>query len=612
MIAAELLTRLGFQVDQTGINKGKSALQEFKSFALRLGIGTALALIGKTAVATAAELESMQAQFEVMLGSAEKAAGLMKTLRDYAAATSFETGDVTNATMTMMQFGMSQEDAVANMKRLGDVAGSNKERFKSLSLALAQVNAAGRLQGQDLLQLVNAGWNPLKAISEKTGRSMAQLKKDMEKGKISYEMVEQALTSVTSKGGMFYNNQLKQSKTLIGLWSTMVDNLKLKLAEMANAVMPLMKSIIDFIGQIDFSPLVTGFRWLSAAIIYVAQVMWASGLQVAWVMLKDAFVAFLGALGQFLGGDAQNFGSTLQMLAVGLARVVVFLAMVTTGIMQVVTWTLKWLPELKTLLGIFTVLLPIMLALWGPGMAARIGLFTWAVKLAGFAELFFARAALAGGAAVGYKVTMLGTLKAALFGVTNMLARARLGMAAFAATTAGTMAIAFAAIAAVGFAVYSVWKAVQEKREFEQGQANEEKKAAITDQILENTKEWRKARDRGDRATMELMEQRIRERRHAYHALSGEAEKQDALEGMPSFEAMIQAGDNQAQIQMQKIVDQGNKTTNINNKTDVVINAPVGESGKTGLGAGDLAKLAEQTFRSSFSIELRRVLAAGV
>jgi tape measure domain-containing protein len=59
----------------------------------------------------------------------------------------------------------------------------NKEWFNAMSLAFAQMYTTGKLQGQDLLQMINAGFNPLIAISEKTGKSVKQLKEEMSKGK---------------------------------------------------------------------------------------------------------------------------------------------------------------------------------------------------------------------------------------------------------------------------------------------------------------------------------------------------------------------------------------------------------------------------------------------
>ena len=92
----------------------------------------------------------------------------------------------------------------------------NAERFNSLALAFAQMSATGRLMGQELLQMVNAGFNPLKTMSETTGKSMETLKDEMSKGAISADMVAKAFEDATAKGGKFNGMLEKQSKGIKG------------------------------------------------------------------------------------------------------------------------------------------------------------------------------------------------------------------------------------------------------------------------------------------------------------------------------------------------------------------------------------------------------------
>ena len=84
------------------------------------------------------------------------------------------------------------------------------------------MTASGRLMGQDLLQMINAGFNPLSEISRKTGKSIGVLKEEMEKGKISAEMVTQAFYSATQAGGQFHGMTEKMGQTAAGKWSTLL------------------------------------------------------------------------------------------------------------------------------------------------------------------------------------------------------------------------------------------------------------------------------------------------------------------------------------------------------------------------------------------------------
>lgn len=214
------------KVDTTG---AKNDIGQLGSKIGSLVKGVALGYTGKTLVeyfiGSNADMETYLTSFETMLGSAEEAQSLMNNLKQMASVTPFETTDLTNATQILMSFGTEVKDVQSYLQMLGDISQGNKEKFNSLALVFGQVKSAGKLMGQDLLQFINVGFNPLQEMAKKTGRSMADLKKDMEDGKISFEMVADAMKSATSEGGLFYQAMEKQSKTMSGMLSTLKDNL---------------------------------------------------------------------------------------------------------------------------------------------------------------------------------------------------------------------------------------------------------------------------------------------------------------------------------------------------------------------------------------------------
>lgn len=191
---------------------------------LTTGITLPIIGLGAAALKTFGDFEMLTANFVTMFQGNEKAArDFLAQIENYANVTPYTTKSLAKNAQTMMSFGMSSEKTMETLKRLGDIAGGNAERMDSLSLAFAQVSSAGRLQGQDLLQMINAGFNPLQIISKKTGKSMADLKKIMEKGGISAEAVAEAFKIATEKGGTFYKGAERGSKTLYGLFSTLKD-----------------------------------------------------------------------------------------------------------------------------------------------------------------------------------------------------------------------------------------------------------------------------------------------------------------------------------------------------------------------------------------------------
>jgi len=243
-------------------SKMKTAEDASKKFALGLaGVGVAAGGFAMKAIKAASEAEQMQISFTTMLGNAEKAQNFIAQMKEFAAKTPFETTDISKAAQTFLSFGMDVESVMPSVQMIGDVAMGNKERFAALSLAFAQVQSTGRLMGQDLLQMVNQGFNPLQIISEKTGKSMAELKDEMAKGAISAEDVAEAFRIATSEGGRFYGGMEAQSKTLAGVWSTLSDTFKQLLIDIGTKMIPVAKQAVDAINVLIEKTKVV-FGWL--------------------------------------------------------------------------------------------------------------------------------------------------------------------------------------------------------------------------------------------------------------------------------------------------------------------------------------------------------------
>lgn len=186
---------------------GKMLLSPFAALTAMLGTGALVAgLVSfvKGSSEAAASVEDLTIQLEVLTGSFETAKSLIKQFREEEKKSALNLEDYSKSAKTILAFGGSVEDIMPTLRMLGDVSMGNSDRFASLSLAFAQTTAAGRLMGQEVLQFVNAGFNPLEQISRDTGKSMKDLKKDMEDGSISVSMVKQAFINATSEGGRFF------------------------------------------------------------------------------------------------------------------------------------------------------------------------------------------------------------------------------------------------------------------------------------------------------------------------------------------------------------------------------------------------------------------------
>ncbi|MFS2666667.1 tape measure protein [Candidatus Bacteroides intestinigallinarum] len=195
-----------------------------KAVAVIGGTGILKAL-GSEMIRIRGEFQAADTAIQTLLGNKEKADTLMAQVREYAKISPLEFSDVTKATQMMLGFNIEAEKVPRYLQAIGDVSMGDTQRFNSLTLAFSQMSAAGKLMGQDLNQMINAGFNPLQMISEKTGKSIATLKEEMSKGAISAEMVQQAFLDATSAGGKFYNMSENASKTINGQISMMQDAL---------------------------------------------------------------------------------------------------------------------------------------------------------------------------------------------------------------------------------------------------------------------------------------------------------------------------------------------------------------------------------------------------
>ena len=254
------------KIDESGFSGGVKKLGTIAKGGLKI-LGTAVA--GTTAAMGAgiaagvkynSSIENYIANFEVLLGSADNALAHVEDLKKFAASTPFEMNDLAEASKTLLAFGTDASKTMPVMKQLGDVSLGNKEKFQSLALVYGQVSSQGKMMGQDLLQMINAGFNPLLEISKHTGESMESLKDKMSKGQIGIEELDQALQWATEDGGQFAGGMEKASKTMTGMISTLKDNAMALLGEVCVPISDgmtktLLPAALDTIDQ-----LTTAFR----------------------------------------------------------------------------------------------------------------------------------------------------------------------------------------------------------------------------------------------------------------------------------------------------------------------------------------------------------------
>lgn len=257
--AADAVEDVGNRAERAGeqsqraSNRAKIGLADIKAgIDMITAAANKLASVAKKGVEYNATIEQYQTSFAVMTGSAEKAADAVQRLRVMGAETPFETSDLVSVTQLLMQYGFTVDDAIEKMSMLGDIAQGNRDAMVSIATGYAQMSSAGKVNLQDIKQMINGGFNPLQEISERTGESMESLYNRVSKGTIAMSEITDSLKAATSEGGKFYKSMEAQSKTLNGQLSTLKDNANELLgsitsglsSELAQDMLPLVNNIV--------------------------------------------------------------------------------------------------------------------------------------------------------------------------------------------------------------------------------------------------------------------------------------------------------------------------------------------------------------------------------
>jgi hypothetical protein len=305
-------------------------------------------------------------------GSAEEAKKTLAEVQEFSLASPYTSANLIDQAKSMMAYGMSSEKTMQTLKQLGAVAGGNENRMQLLSYAMAQVNSTGILQGQELRQLTESGFNPLMIMAkemtnteEEAAEKFKELRKAMSEGRITADMVSAALQNATAKGGMFAGILAELNDSTRGLTNQLLEYFSLiqrnifasiqdELDEFLKVGVAYMKMISDWItanpeaaksiGKIiwnviigitavlAFTVAVAGLRWMFGAllpIMYLVQgafwllttgatAAWTAitspvGIVIAAILAVAAAIALIIAYFYHPGGVIGAFGDMMRM-----------------------------------------------------------------------------------------------------------------------------------------------------------------------------------------------------------------------------------------------------------------------------------------------------------
>ena len=257
----------------------------------------------------AGDYEQTQIAFETMLKSAEKAEQFLKDASEFANKTPFEFPELINSSKLLLAFGFETDKILDLMTVIGDTSsglGAGAEGIDRITRALGQMQAKGRAQAEELLQLQELGVPANQILQEELGLTGEQVA-NIGKESIEASKVIDALLRGMEKrfGGMMAN----QSKTAKGMISTLKDTLENSLLRpwgqgLWEGVKPGLEKITTWIDENQETIAAWGEAWKKA------------GANISkWVMTKVEDLQ--GRIRRMTNSqewkDAQTFGAKMKI-----------------------------------------------------------------------------------------------------------------------------------------------------------------------------------------------------------------------------------------------------------------------------------------------------------
>lgn len=196
-------------------------------------------------VGSNAEMEQHTTSLEVMLGSASKASAMIEKMRDFAAKTPLTLENVISGGSLLMSYGVDESNLIDTMTKLGDLASGNAEKMDRITLAYGQMLAKGKVTGEELMQMTEAGVPLQTALAESIGVTGEEFSKMVSAGKVGIDDLNKAITGLTTGNGKFAGMMEKQSETMQGMLSTLQDNLSEFMRKMGEGAFGEVKSALQ-------------------------------------------------------------------------------------------------------------------------------------------------------------------------------------------------------------------------------------------------------------------------------------------------------------------------------------------------------------------------------
>lgn len=182
----------------------------------------------KDFVNSASEVQGLRASFLSLTGSVEKTNAVMTALYDFGKETAFSNKDIQSAGRAFLATGQNADQMRESLKLAGDIAGATGAELSQLVLPLTQAYARGTLQTQDFYQILNSGAGALRGVLQEVVKSetgISNLGDAMSEGKVTTDLLWEAMRKANKEGGFAFNGAIKQAQTFSGRMSNLRESI---------------------------------------------------------------------------------------------------------------------------------------------------------------------------------------------------------------------------------------------------------------------------------------------------------------------------------------------------------------------------------------------------
>lgn len=206
------------------LTKLKNMLFNINTLIATVATGLATKLVVADPISQADTITNSTIFFETKLGSAEKANTMMSNIMSFAKNTPFDTQGVIDGAKTMMAYGIETKNIMTYMEKIGNVTsamGAGEAGIESITRALGQMKAAGRVNAQDMMQLTSVGVSGWQYIADGMGKTVAEVRKMSEDGELAAdEAIKHIMNGLSEYDGMM--NKMSNT-TVSGIASNIKD-----------------------------------------------------------------------------------------------------------------------------------------------------------------------------------------------------------------------------------------------------------------------------------------------------------------------------------------------------------------------------------------------------